>query len=143
MVSEKKYRKLYPDEIRRLTDQGCYCRDWDLIEVIYDFTPEYLKNVYFYGFNRIGRFDEEITLFGGACLKTGIYNVHIKNCIVENNALIRNIQYVVSDCRIGERVVMHQINQETEGKTNTDCCPVIWLMSAESGERRPETGEGR
>ncbi len=131
MVTEGKYRKLYPEEIRRLTDQGCYCKDWDLIEVINDFTPEYLKNVYFYDFNRIGRFDEEITLFGGANLKTGIYNVHLKNCIVENNALIKNIPYVVSDCRIGERVVLHQINsQAVRNKKNKDCCPVIWFMSA-------------
>ena len=126
-----RYRKLNTEEIRQLTEQGCYCQDWELIEVIHNFTPEYIKNVHFHGYNRIGRFDEEITLFGGASLKTGIYNVHIKNCIVENNALIKNIPYVVSNCRIGERVVLHQINQETEGKTiNTDCCPVIWLISA-------------
>jgi hypothetical protein len=129
-MNKLKYRKLYIDEIRQLIDQGCYCRDWNFIEVIWDFTPEQLKNVHFYGYNRIGKFDEEITLFGGACLKTGIYNVHIKNCIVENNALIKNIPYVVSNCRIGERVVLHQINQEAEGdKSNRDCCPVIWLLS--------------
>jgi hypothetical protein len=113
-----------------LTEQGCYCRDWDLIEVIYNFSTEHLKNVHFYGFNRIGRFDEEITLFGGACLKTGIYNVHIKNCIVENNALIENIKYVISNCRIGERVVIYQINQLSgKNKAISDCYPVIWLMS--------------
>ena len=130
-MDKLKYRKLFPDEIKRLTQQGCYCQDWDLIEVIHNFTPRYIRNVHFHGYNRIGRFDEEISLFGGACLKTGIYNVHIKNCIVDNNALIQNIQFMVSDCRIGERVVMHQINQRSEGNnTNTDCCPVIWLMSA-------------
>ena len=110
--------------------QGCICEDWSLIEVIDNFLPNRLINVHFHGYNRIGRFDEEITLFGGVCLKTGIYNVQIKNCIVENNALIKNIRYVISDCRIGERVVMHQINQKAERcNTSTDCCPVIWLMS--------------
>ncbi len=132
MEPERKYRKLYPYEITRLTDQGCYCKDWNLIEVIGNFIPEQIKNVHFYGFNRIGKFDEEIILFGEACLRTGIYNVHLKNCIVENNALIENIQYVISDCRIGERVVMHQIDQKAVAeKSDKECCPVLWLMSAE------------
>jgi len=126
-----KYRKLYSDEIRRLTEQGCHCENWDLIEVIGDFTPKNLRDVYFYGFNRIGRFDKEIILFGGAFLRTGIYNVHIKNCIVENNALIENIQYIITNCRIGERVVMHQINQKILSNKDTDCCPMIWLLSAQ------------
>lgn len=131
LMMGEKFRKLSKEEIGQLTDQGCCCKDWNLIEVIDNFLPERLKNVHFYDYNRIGRFDKEITLCGGACLKTGIYNVHLKNCIVENNALVENIQYMISDCRIGERVVMHQINQNEESeKLNKDCCPVIWLMSA-------------
>ncbi len=52
-MDKLKFRKLNTEEIRQLSEQGCYCRDWEFIEVVHNFTPEHLKNLYIYGLNRI------------------------------------------------------------------------------------------
>ena len=57
-----KYRKLTNEEIGQLIMQGCFCEDWNLIEVVGDFLPDNIRNTKFSGSNRLGRFDEEITL---------------------------------------------------------------------------------
>jgi hypothetical protein len=106
-----KYRKLTNEEIGQLIMQSCYCEDWDQIEVAGNFLPDNIRNTKFSGFNKLGRFDEEITLFGGVRMKTGIINAHIHNCIVENNALISSVQSYISNYKIGERVVIHNLNQ--------------------------------
>jgi hypothetical protein len=110
-MEENKYRKLTNEEIGQLIVQSCYCEDWNLIEVVDDFLPDNLRNVRFSGYNRIGRFEEEITLFGGVRMKTGIYNAHIHNCVVGNNTLISNVKSYIANYRIGERAVIHTINE--------------------------------
>jgi hypothetical protein len=110
-MPQLKYRKLSNEEIGQLIMQDCYCEDWNLIEVIENFLPDHLRNVKFSGYNRIGRFDEEITLFGGVSMKTGIFNAHIHNCTVGNNALISNVKSYIANYRIGERAVIHTINE--------------------------------
>ena len=105
------YRKLANEEIAQLIMQGCYCEDWNLIEVVGDFLPDHIKNTRFSGYNYLGRFDEEITLFGGVKMKTGILNAHIHNCTIGNNSLISNIKSYIANYKIGERVVIHNLNQ--------------------------------
>ncbi len=110
-MGKHNYRKLANEEIGRLIMQGCYCEDWNLIEVVIDFLPDNIKNTHFSGYNYLGRFDEEITLFGGVRMKTGILNAHIHNCTIGNNALISNVKSYIANYRIGERVVIHNLNQ--------------------------------
>jgi len=110
-MTQLKYRKLSDEEIGQLIVQGCYCEDWNLIEVVENFLSDHLRNVRFSGYNRIGRFDEEISLFGGVRMKTGIFNAHIHNCTVGNNALISNVKSYIANYRIGERAVIHTINE--------------------------------
>lgn len=110
-MTQLKYRKLSDEEIGQLIMQGCYCEDWNLIEVAENFLPDHLRDVRFSGYNRLGRFDEEITLFGGVRMKTGIFNAHIHNCTVGNNALISNVKSYIANYRIGERAVIHTINE--------------------------------
>ncbi len=108
---ELQYRKLADDEIGQLIMQGCYSEDWNLTEVVDDFLPDNVKNTRFSGFNRLGRFDEEITLFGGVRMRTGIVNAHIHNCTIRNNAMISNVKSYIANYLIGERVVIHNLNQ--------------------------------
>jgi len=110
-MREHEYRKLANEEVGQLVLQGCYCEDWNLIEVADDFLPDNIKNTRFSGFNRLGRFDEEITLFGGVRMKTGILNAHIHNCKIENNALISSVKSYIANYKIGERVIIHNLNQ--------------------------------
>ncbi len=110
-MEQQKYRKLTNEEIGQLIMQGCYCEDWNLIEVILDFIPDNIKNTRFSGYNFLGRFDEEISLFGGVKMKTGILNAHIHNCTIGNNVLISSVKSYIANYRIGERVVIHNLNQ--------------------------------
>ncbi len=132
------YRKLFDEEIGQLIAQGCSCENWDLIEVVEKFHPDHLIDVHFMGYNRIGCFDEEVTLFSGVSLKTGIFNATICNCTIENNALIKNIRRKISNCRIGERVVLLK---QTEDKSALDNGAEMWMISADKYE--PETTHNR
>ena len=112
MTMEKlKYRKLRNEEIGQLIIQSCYCEDWNLIDVVEDFMPDNIRSTKFSGYNRLGRYDEEITLFGGVKMKTGITNAHIHNCIIGNNSLISGVKSYIANYRIGENVVIHNLNQ--------------------------------
>lgn len=110
-MGEHQFRKLTDDEVGQLIMQGCYAEDWNLIEVVQNFLPDNIKYTRFSGFNRLGRFDEEITLFGGVKMKTGISNAHIHNCTIGNNTFISSVKSYIANYQIGERVVIHNLNQ--------------------------------
>ena len=108
---QQTYRKLSNEEIGQLILQECFCEDWNLVEVVEDFIPDPVRNTHFSGYNRLGRFDEDITLFGGVKMKTGIKNVHLHNCTIGNNSLIHNVKSYIANYRIADRVVIHNINE--------------------------------
>ena len=115
----KPYRKLSHEEIGRLIVQGCSCSDWNLVEVSSDFIPDNIHNTTFAGYNLLGRFDEEITLFGGIKFKTGIRNAFLSRCVVDDNALIHNVRSYIANYRIGARAVIHNLSQlATDGKSS-------------------------
>jgi len=134
------YRKLSDEEIGQLIAQGCSCQNWDLIDVVEKFHPDHLIDVHFMGHNRIGCFDEEVTLFSGVRLNTGIFNATIYNCTIENNTLIKNIRCRISNCRIGERVVLLN-NIQAEDESALDNGTGMWMISADKYE--PETTHNR
>jgi hypothetical protein len=112
------YRKLTNEEIGTLIVQGCSCEDWNLIEVVPNFLPDNVRFTKFSGTNKLGRFDEEITLYGGVRMKTGIVHAHIHNCIIEDNALISSVKSYIANYRIGKNVIIHNLNQlAVEGTT--------------------------
>ncbi|HEY5510250.1 MAG TPA: DUF4954 family protein [Prolixibacteraceae bacterium] len=113
------YRKLTNDEIGQLILQGCYCEDWNLIDVAHDFLPDNVCFAKFSGSNRLGRFEEEITLFGGVRMKTGIFHAHIHNCTVGNNSLISGVKSYIANYIIGNQVIIHNLDQlAVEGNTS-------------------------
>ena len=113
------YRKLTNDEIGQLIVQGCYCEDWNLIGVVPDFLPDNVKFTKFSGINQLGRFDEEITLYGGVRMKTGIVHAHIHNCTIEDNSLINSVKSYIANYHIGKNVIIHNLDQlAVEGTTS-------------------------
>lgn len=113
------YRKLTNDEIGQLIVQGCYCEDWNLIEVVQNFLPDNVKFSKFSGINKLGRFDGEITLYGGVRMKTGIVNAHIHNCTIEDNSLINSVKSYIANYHIGKNVIIHNLDQlAIEGTTS-------------------------
>ncbi len=112
------YRKLTDEEIGQLIVQGCSCEDWNLIEVSTDFLPDQVRFTKFSGYNKLGRFDEEITLFGGVRMKTGLVNAHIHNCTIGDNALISSVKSYIANYSIGPNVIIHNLDQlAVEGET--------------------------
>ena len=112
------YRKLTDEEIGQLIVQGCSCEDWNLIEVTTDFLPDQVRFTKFSGYNKLGRFDEEITLFGGVRMKTGLVNAHIHNCTIGDNALISSVKSYIANYSIGPNVIIHNLDQlAVEGET--------------------------
>lgn len=107
---EKGYRKLTSEEIGQLILQGCTSDNWDMIEVKEQFSPENIRNSNFSGEIRLGIFDEEVSLFGGVKLKTGIFNSWLNNCIIDDNVLIHNVRSYISNYHIESRVVIHNVN---------------------------------
>jgi len=113
------YRKLTNDEIGQLIVQGCYCEDWNLIEVVHNFLPDNIKFSKFSGHNKLGRFDEEITLYGGVRMKTGIVHAHIHNCTIDDNSLINSVKSYIANYHIGKNVIIHNLDQlAIEGTTS-------------------------
>ena len=113
------YRKLTNEEIGQLIIQGCYCEDWNLIEVVPDFISDNVRFTKFSGTNRLGRFEDEITLFGGVRMKTGIVHAHIHNCTIGDNTLISSVKSYIANYTIGKQVIIHNLNQlAVEGKTS-------------------------
>ncbi|MDP4206868.1 MAG: DUF4954 family protein, partial [Bacteroidota bacterium] len=107
--SEPSYRKLTKEEIGQMIMQGCTCDDWNLIEVKEGFSPENINNCKFSSHIRLGRFEEEVNLFGGITFKSGIYNAWLHNCIIEDNVMIYNVRGYIANYKIDRRAVIHNI----------------------------------
>ncbi|MCK9641653.1 MAG: DUF4954 family protein, partial [Prolixibacteraceae bacterium] len=119
LMNGSAYRKLTDDEIGQLIVQGCYCEDWNQIEVVSNFLPDNVRFTKFSGNNKLGRFDEEITLFGGVKMKTGIIHAHIHNCVIDDNAMISSVKSYIANYSIGKHVIIHNLNQlAVEGTTS-------------------------
>ena len=82
-----------------------------MIEVVPNFLPDNVKFTKFSGTNKLGRFDEEITLFGGVRMKTGIVHAHIHNCVIDDNAMINSVKSYIANYSIGKHVIIHNLNQ--------------------------------
>ena len=84
----EQYRPLTADERQALQAQGCTAQDWDTISVATDFDARYVRDVDFYGDIRLGVFSEELEVAPGFRKHTGINKATLRNCTVEDNALI-------------------------------------------------------
>jgi carbonic anhydrase/acetyltransferase-like protein (isoleucine patch superfamily) len=137
-MARQKYRNLRNEEIGQLIMQGCVCQDWNLVEVTENFLPESVKKSTFSGHIKIGRYDDEIVLFGGVRAKTGIYNAYLHNCTVSDNVLISNVKSYIANYNIGERVVIHNINQlAVEGRSSFGNGTVVKVINESGGREIP------
>ena len=103
-IAVDQYRSLTSEEIGQLVLQSCTCSDWSKFKVPEDFDPEYIVQTHFSGDIKIGKFDREITLYGGVTFHTGIYNATLHNCTIGNNAFIHNIKSYIANYQIGDNV---------------------------------------
>lgn len=93
-----------------MESQGCKARDWNGVEVAEDFSPEWIHNVRFSGWIKLGSFRGEIMLPGGLPIHTGIYNATLHNVEVGSNAHLYNIHNYIANYRIGENTCIENVN---------------------------------
>ncbi len=138
MMEVPVYRKLTNEEIGQLIVQGCYCEDWNLVEVVANFLPDNVRFTKFSGYNKLGRFDEEITLFGGVKMKTGIIHAHIHNCTIGDNTLISSVKSYIANYNIGKQVIIHNLDQlAVEGTTSFGNGSRVQVINESGGREIP------
>src|SRR5262245_19514268 len=97
-------RPLYPEEIVRLEALGNTADDWLMIRVADGFDWRRVKQSSFHGRVVLGRFAKRSRVAEGLDLPTGVYRSTLSNCVVGNEALIRDVRilanYVVGDSAI-------------------------------------------
>ena len=112
-------RSLTVDEISILERNGCRADDWTGINVAEDFSPEYVRNVDFYGEVTLGVFDKSITMEEGFSRHSGISRAVLRDVTIGDNCLIENIGNYISRYDIGEECIIANVGTmtTTEGAT--------------------------
>ena len=117
-------RLLSEQEINILELNGCQAEDWTAVSVSEDFTPDYLRNVMFYGDVSLGVFERTIEVSPGFSKHSGIRNATLRNVTIGDNCLIENIgnyinNYTIgANCYISNVCVMETIEGATFGQGN-------------------------
>ena len=89
-------------QIDQLVFQNCQCDNWKQVLVSPDFKPDNIKNATFSGKIKLGKFDKQVSFYGGVSKPAGIYNAFIHNCTIGDNVYISNVtnhiaNYVIED----------------------------------------------
>ncbi len=113
------YRSLTIEEINILEERGCKAEDWTAINVAYDFTPDNIRHVSFYGEVNLGVFEKTIEVSQGFRKHTGIKHATLRNVTIGDNCLIENIGNFINNYTIGEECYISNVNtiETTEGAT--------------------------
>ncbi len=101
-----KFRKLTPEEIHILEQQGCHADDWMNIEVKEAFTPDLIWHATFEGINTLGILSRESK--DDKDEKTGIYNSLIVNCQIGDHVGIGNVKHL-ENYNIGDNCILEDI----------------------------------
>lgn len=120
-----KWRPLTADEISKLTSQGCTCPDWSKIQVADGFSPERVKTTHFSGDVQLGTFRKDVRFEGGLAKPSGISNATIHNCCIGNNVYINQVKsfianYIVEDNAVIENVDFLAVDGNTSFGNGTD-----------------------
>src|ERR1044072_1185272 len=84
-------RPLRESEIRKLVADGNTAEDWNRIRVAEWFRPGRVKHSEFRGDVTLGQFEEVLRGPGGVEFPSGVYRSTLSNCVIGNDALLRNV----------------------------------------------------
>jgi carbonic anhydrase/acetyltransferase-like protein (isoleucine patch superfamily) len=90
------YRNLSPEEISGLEQQGCTSGNWNEIRVCASFDINNISNTVFGGSCRLGKVQKPLLDSKGDEIQGGIYNSVLRNTMVEDGALIRNVHFLAN-----------------------------------------------
>ncbi len=106
----KKYKKLSPNEINQLENQGCQSDDWSKLQVANKIDLARIINVTFSGENYLNRIEGERSFYGGIVKKNILKNVHLHNCTIGDNPYIHNIKNYIANYTIGNNVLIDNVD---------------------------------
>ena len=129
------YRKLKTEEIAALQNQQCTADDWGRIQVVENFSTDYIKNVQFSGQNRLGKFSKNFKQENGVTRHSGIFNASLHNCIIENDVYIANIHNVIANYEIKQDCFLTNIGTISKTKDATFGNGVMVAAVNENGGR--------
>lgn len=104
------FRKLTPDEIKRLIQQNNYSTNWEDVRVTDKFIPEQVQNSKFYGLVRIGDMEDVFLNFRDLRLACGIYNSTLISCDLGDTVAIHNVRFM-SHFILGNDVMLANISE--------------------------------
>ncbi len=102
-------RPLTIAEIDQLEKQGCTTKDWTMISVRENFSPEYISNTSFSGPIEIGSFGKEFLLSGGVEKHAGIAYATLHNCKLGDNVLIE--KSYIANYAIGSDTLIRNVSE--------------------------------
>jgi hypothetical protein len=106
------YRKLSPEEISGLEQQGCTSEDWAEIEVSEFFDISNIYNTSFSGNCRLGQVQKPLSDSNGQEVHGGIYNSVLSNATLEDGVLVRNV-YLLANYHIESDVIIENVDELT------------------------------
>ncbi|UCE46969.1 MAG: DUF4954 family protein, partial [Phycisphaerales bacterium] len=104
------YQPLSADQIAQLIDQGCSCDDWSKVTVAAGFRADTVKATHFSGHVKLGRFEKQVSFFGGVSRPTGISHATIHNCTIGDNVYINRVRNCIANYVIEEDAVIENID---------------------------------
>jgi len=104
------YRQLSDKEIATLTVYGCSAENWKNVEVVADFTTDYISNVHFSGIVKIGRFNKVFEQAGGLKKHAGLNNCCLHNCTIGNDVFIDKIHNYIANYNIDDGTYIENVN---------------------------------
>ena len=104
------YRQLSKQEINTLKENGCSADSWANIEVVNNFTPNYITSTIFSGKIRLGTLEKEYQLPGGLTKHACIHRAIIHNCDIGNDVVIENIQNYIANYTIGNNCFIQNVD---------------------------------
>lgn len=105
-----KYRSLTAKEIETLEKNECRADSWDNIQVVDNFTPEFISKTKFSGKILLGEFEKEFQLAGGLTKHSCISRATIHNCEIGNNVVIENVQNYIANYIIGDNCFIQNVD---------------------------------
>ena len=106
-------------EIGQLEANGCRAEDWSSIVVADGFSPEYVRNVSFYGEVQLGVYEKKLEISKGFFKHSGIYNATLRNASIGDNCLVENVGGYINNYTIGDDCLVSNVSiiETIEGAT--------------------------
>ncbi len=89
-------RQLFKSEIARLEVLGNTAQDWFRVRVAEGFSPRRVRGCEFRGDVVLGTFDETVELADRVEAATGLSNSTLVNCVIGNNAVVRDVRLLAN-----------------------------------------------